>query len=317
LKIIRKISIFIQTNCIQFMFSNTFIPVLMVLLFLGCKPDNRNTNQQTGFQEIVQKDPSQKDDVPVYYRFPSAREMLNYIKNDALVYQTNLINSTENLREYTSTRSKTLNLGVYLADFSYMILFDRTRKAREYFNAIVELTSDLRISIPEEDEIIQRVSDNLHNPDSLISISDDYQSYIIDYLIQTDKEKTLAVLSTGSYIEGLYITLNMIADYEKNKKTLEKIAEQKYAFNNLVGFAKAFPEDVHTKYAIQQLEIINQHFSQLPVVTDETQSERIDSSRMIFKGGNQINISKSQFIELRKEVTEMRAEIVKHNKGEK
>ena len=295
------------------MISNPFILSLIAFLMLGCKPESKDKHQNAGFQRIVQESPQQQEDLPVYYRFPSAREMLKYIKSDALIYRTDLINSTQYLDQYNDSRSQTSNLGVYLADFSYMILFGKTRQARDYFNAIVELTSDLRISIPEEDAIIQRISDNLHNIDSLIKISDDYQSYIIDYLIKTDREKTLALISTGSYIEGLYIALNMVTDYKKNMETLERIADQKYAFNHLMRFAKSFPEDVHTKYAIRHLQEINEHFNQLTISGEAIKSERTGSNRMVFKGGEQITMNKEQFEMLREKVTEIRRDIVKHN----
>jgi hypothetical protein len=281
-----------------------------LVLFVGCKPADRKKESEENNSEIVDEAGFQRGDKPIYYRFPSAREMLSYIKTDELTYRTDLVNPTENISQYTDTRAKTLNLGVYLTDFSYMIIFGRTKKTREYFDAIIRLTSDLRISIPEEKEILNRISANLHNTDSLIAISETYQSHVIDYLVKTEKEKTLAVISTGSYIEGLYIGLELIRSFGNNRATINKIAEQKYAFNNLLHFAENYHEDINARYSIQCLKQINQHFKEFSVDPEKTKVRQVDSNRWVFKGGDKIRITRKQYLDLKETVGELRSGIV-------
>ncbi len=289
-------------------------------MFLGaflcssCKSDPDKGQDKTGFQNQKKEEKDTVEQKPVYYRFPSAKEMLSYLKTEDLVYKTDLMNPVNNLEKYHSTRAKALNLGVYLADLSYMILFEKTRQVEEYFNAIFNLSADLRINAPHEERLLQKISENMHNPDSLIEIADQYHADIIDYLINTGKEKTLAVISTGSYIEGLYIATHLISEYNKHENTVKKIAEQKHAFQNLTKFAKDFSNDLNTQYSLKYLNKINQHFRDFPVINEKTNIKRANDSTIVLEGGNKIEITKEHFQNLKNRVAQTRNQIITNSR---
>jgi hypothetical protein len=294
------------------MISKLLVFILFLFLMAGCKPETGKKGTQSESGEIMQTDTLSRTRRTVYYRFPSARKMLDYVKSENFNFRPDLINPAENIDKYTDTKSKALNLGVYLSDFFYMLVTDNTLNTHTYFDAIMRLISDLRISVPEQDEIIQSVDNNIHNADSLIRISEEYYTGIIDYLLKTDKEKTFAIISTGSYIEGLYIALNVIDDYTGNEGTAEKIAEQKYAFNNLMHFTKTYEEDLNVKHTLGYLIRINKHLSELSVQEGTTKVKRVDSNRFVFEGGDQVKINRDQFTNLRNVVTEIRSEIIEN-----
>ena len=287
-----------------------FILFFTSLCCTSCKPSDKKEEKSTGFQtESVQPKDSLKDR-PVYYRFPSAKEMLSYLKTEDLRYRTDLVNQVEHLERYHSTRAKALNLGVYLADLSYMILFEKTQEIKEYFNVIFNLSAELRINAPHEERLLEKISDNVHNPDSLIQIADQYHTDIIDYLLNTGKEKTLAVISTGSYIEGLYIGTHLIADYNSHESAIKKIVDQKHAFKNLTKFANDFSADLNTKYSIDYLQRINKYFEKFPVIEEEINVKRENDNTIVFEGGDSIKITKEHFENLKAEVTQIRQEII-------
>lgn len=293
---------------------------IVLILFSGaficssCKSDPDKGQDNTGFQNQKKEEKDTVEQKPVYYRFPSAKEMLSYLKTEDLVYRTDLMNPVNNLEKYHSTRAKALNLGVYLADLSYMILFEKTRQVEEYFNAIFNLSADLRINAPHEERLLQKISENMHSPDSLIEIADQYHADIIDYLINTGKEKTLAVISTGSYIEGLYIATHLISEYNKHENTVKKIAEQKHAFQNLTKFAKDFSNDLNTQYSLKYLNKINQNFRDFPVINEKTNIKRANDSTIVLEGGNKIEITKEHFQNLKNRVAQTRNQIITNSR---
>jgi hypothetical protein len=292
--------------------------VLIMLLgafcWISCKSNPDNNGGKTGFQSQKPKKVDTSEKKPVYYRFPSAKEMLSYLKTDDLVYRTDLMNPVNNLEKYHDTRSKTLNLGVYLADLSYMILFEKTQQVESYFNAIFNLSADLRINAPHEERLLQKISENMHNPDSLIEIADKYHTDIIDYLLNTGKEKTLAVISTGSYIEGLYIATHLISEYNKHKSTVRKIVDQKHAFQNLTKFAQDFSEDLNTQYSLEYLTKINQHFRDFPVIDEKTEIKRANDSTLVLEGGDKIEMTEEHFQNLKDQVTQIRNQIITNSR---
>jgi len=280
------------------------------LCFTSCKSNNTKEKKSTGFQTESEQPEDTLNEIPVYYRFPSAKEMLSYLKTEDLKYRTDLVNPVEHIERYHSTRAKSLNLGVYLADLSYMVLFGKTQEIKEYFNVIFNLSAELRINAPHEERLLEKISDNIHNPDSLIKIANQYHTDIIDYLLKTGKEKTLAVISTGSYIEGLYIASHLISDYNSHESAVKKIADQKHAFKNLTKFAKKFSTDLNTKYSLDYLGRINKYFGKFTVIEEETDVKRENDSTIVFEGGDSIKITKERFENLKEEVTQIRQEII-------
>mgnify|MGYP000332458517 CR=1 FL=1 len=293
-----------------------FIHMLLIVLVLlpGChnKPEDQGEDPPKGFdqQEKLHSHQQEYRESPVFYRYPSAREMLAYVRSKELSYKPGLVNPLNNRQTYHRSLSKNLNLGVYMTDLAYMILFQRTNKARDYFNRVVSLSQELRIVIPHKQKLVERVGQNLHEPDSLLRIFQDYQSEIIAYLMKTDQEDKLAVFSAGSYLEGLYLALQLVGDYADNQQTANKIAEQKYAFSHLEQFCRSHARDSNVARALTYLQEVNALFSRLPVEQDQSHSERTSAHQMVLKGGDRVIMNASHFYAMKQEVEKIRHQVV-------
>lgn len=293
----------------------TFATALMltITVCLSCglesKKEKESPDISRGDTDILQKNQPKSS---IYYRFPSAREMLSYIKAEELNYRTDIVNPFNNLDNYYSTKAKTLNLGVYITDLSYMILFDKTKNIDRYFNVIFNLTKDLRIKIPDEERLTEQIKRNMDDSEKLLQIAEDYQTKIIDHLLNTGQEKTLAVITTGSYIEGLYISTHLLSNSDSQEQTLKKIADQKHAFRNLTKFSQSFEKDINTKAALDYLEEINLFFNSLPVIKEETEVKKDKNNILLIEGGQKIEITPEKFNELKNTVTSIRNEIVEN-----
>ncbi|MFP4605214.1 MAG: hypothetical protein ACLFNJ_07555 [Bacteroidales bacterium] len=291
----------------------TTVLLLTITVYLSCGLEGKKEKKSTDFSrehtDVLQQDLPKKN---IYYRFPSAKEMLSYIKTEELNYRTGIVNPVNNLDNYYSTKAKTLNLGVYITDLSYMILFDRTQNIERYFNVIFNLTNDLRIKIPDEEELVEQISRNMDDSEKLLQIAEEYQTKIIDHLLNTGQEKTLAVITTGSYIEGLYISTKLLSNSDTQEKTLKKIADQKHAFRNLTKFSQSFEKDINTKAALVYLKDINSFFNSLPVIKEETEVKKDESNLLLIEGGKKSEITPENFNELKSIVSRIRTEIVEN-----
>jgi hypothetical protein len=135
-------------------------------------------------------------------------------------------------------------------------------------------------------------------------------------LRNTGQEKTLAVISTGSYIEGMYLSLNLVGNYDSYKETVRKIVEQKHAFKNLTFFARQYKEDQNVSYSLDRLDEINSFFDQLPLEKKETKVSRSKEHNLVIEGGEKVIITNKDFKELKSTIDTIRAEIV-HSKMNK
>ena len=297
-----------------------FLPIALVSIIISslnysCKTDVKKDTDDSIDSQALSDSLLSSDENYVFYSFPSSQEMFSFIKKDAeLVYRTDLVNPVENISKYIDTKSKTLALGIYLADLSYMTLFNKTSSAYDYFDLITKLSNNLRINLPFQDDISERIKANLNNPDSVVFISDQYSSKIVDYLLQNNKDKMLANITSASYIEGMYIALNLIGDYSDDSQVIHRIVEQKHSFTNLIKYANKYYNDENTKVAVDLLNEIYVIFEKFPEVEEsESKIERVDDNKMVLKGGKKIQISEDEFYELKEKIIEVRTKIIEYN----
>jgi len=299
--------------------TKSFYFILAIIVFIGsislsCKSRVENEDTTDIDSQAITDSLLAGNENLVFYSFPSSQEMFSFIKKDAkLIYRTDLVNSTENLSKYIDTRSKNLALGIYLADLSYMTLFNKTSNAYEYIDVITKLSNDLRINLPFQESFLERIKDNLSNEDSLVSISDQYSTKIVDYLLQNNKDKMLSNITSASYIEGLYIALNLVEDYSDDNTVIKRIVEQKHSFTNLIKYSKKYQYDENTNTAIDLLTQIYNVFEKFNVIEESKSTiERDENNRMVLKGGKKIVISENEYNELKQIVTEVRNKIVEN-----
>ncbi|MBI9053094.1 MAG: hypothetical protein JEY96_04720 [Bacteroidales bacterium] len=298
----------------------SFYPILAILIFFGslslsCKSNVEKDDTTDIDSQAITDSLLASNESLVFYSFPSSQEMFSFIKKDAeLVYRTDLVNSTDNFSKYIDTRSKNLALGIYLADLSYMTLFNKTSNSYDYLDVITKLSNDLRINLPFQKSFIERIKNNLNNEDSLANISDEYSTKIVDFLLQNNKDKILANITSASYIEGLYIALNLVEGYSDDNIVIRRIVEQKHSFTNLIKYAKKYHYDENTNTAIDLLTQIYNVFEKFDVIEESKSTiERDENNRMVLKGGKKIIISENEYNELKQIVTEVRNKIIENN----
>src|SRR6056297_2035917 len=118
-----------------------YVYLVFVLTIFSCVPNQEDENKE--LEGFFQKNEDATQ--ALYYRFPSASEMFSYLHSNELQFKQNIVNPIEQLNNYQTTEAKLLNLGVYLADLSYLVVFQERQLAQHYLTTVQRLTSQLRI----------------------------------------------------------------------------------------------------------------------------------------------------------------------------
>ncbi len=284
------------------------ITLLIVLITIaGCKDNpGKQENDALGFGDNTE---SREDIRAMYFRFPSSKEMINYIDFSDFTYHKELLNPTANNDKYFKSSQKMINLGVYLSDIAYLALFEKHNQLGDYLEVVLKNSDELRLEFPFQNQMLDRMKANVGNQDSLLHIAEEYQDKVIDNLLNSGREKTIAIVSTGGYIEGLYLALESVEDFEGNYTTIQRIAEQKYAFNNLLKFTARYQDDPNAATSLAYLEKIDSKFQAIkyeekPVIAKKQKDQ------LLIDGGRELHITREQFTELKKAVAEARNSIV-------
>ena len=169
-------------------------------------------------------------------------------------YNENLINSYTKVDEYQTTEEvKALNLGVFGADLGYLSSYDKTQGAINYMTSMQKLADGLGASTYDM-AMISRFESNLGNKDSLYLIIDQGMAEADQTLKSADRGDIAAMLTVGSFVEGLYIATQLVAQYPEGVFTEEQkytvltplirvILEQENSLNELIRLAGSVDND--------------------------------------------------------------------------
>ena len=221
------------------------IKILYVLLLLGVVLSGCNSastsskNQELSeieFQQTVKK--AQK----VFHVIPSPVEAAIVLQRAGVAYNEDLLNSYENVSKYQTIRKRAINLGVYGTDLSYSAVFEQTQASLNYFTAIKTLSEDIGLNEIINSELMERVENNIHRRDSLMSIIADVYILANEKLIENETDHISALIMAGGWIEALYMSTGLIEELNLSDDLLQRIAEQKYSLNNLIVLLETYKE---------------------------------------------------------------------------
>jgi len=246
----------------------------------------------------------------MYHRFPSVDEMLTSINKNKKEFSTNLVNSAAKSDEYLDSKSQALNLGVYSADLAYLTIHGKHTEAMVYFEALYELSDKLRISAAFNRNLLRRIQDNITNADSLQNISEQAINNLSEYLETNRNEKVFILLSVGGFVEALYLSVNLLSDFDSEAELVQKIADQKFVLDNITAYASYYESDPTIESILLDLEPLIKLYANLSVEATETSVNQNSDGKLVIGGGDKLVITKKEFDELVQVTTELRTKIV-------
>ncbi len=230
------------TNSCKFVSAALIFSIVFINLFSGCKIKK---DKETSAADESQTEVTKEEVIFEISGYPLPTSFyLTKMLNDARAsYILSISNNPENVDHYFSQKEKALNLGVYGADLSYASTYLMKHETMLFLEASKRLIDEMEISTVFNLNYIERVKNNLGNGDSLILIISDsfYDTY--EYLTEHEKDKQAVFILTGSWIEGLYITLQIALTAGDYTKFLEIIAEQESSLEILLDMLGSFEND--------------------------------------------------------------------------
>jgi len=159
----------------------------------------------------------QKQIEEVIYNIPSPTEIPYLLQQTGAEYNESLVNPRSKTDQYASRTDKAaMNLGVYAADIGYLTSYDKTQEAIDYLNSCKTLADNLGIIGTFDLEILKRFEANISQKDSLANLLNETVKQTEKFLKDDSRNKLAALVVTGSFVEGLYISTGLIKSYPKN-----------------------------------------------------------------------------------------------------
>ena len=192
--------------------------VIMFVMALSSCGSEKKEDKKSSSEEFEQAESDLKEQIQeVVYEIPSPSEIPFLLEATGAEFNGSLIHDNNRAGEYMSLNDKAaINLGIYAADIGYLVSYDKVQESLTYMGTAKKLADNLGISGSFDVELIKRFEDNLSRKDSLALLLNNTIQETENYLKDDNRNRLAALIVAGSFIEGLYISTQLIKSYPKD-----------------------------------------------------------------------------------------------------
>lgn len=303
----------------QYLYLNILLLPLLILAVMSCRSGSKQAPgsiDQDAAGEIIDQIEAVKQ---VYHLCPSPGEMLGVIDMEDLHFKGDLLNPPGNADKYLDTRARTIALGIYITDLAYAALFGRHEETLDYLEVVKKVAEQIRLTGAVNEELIQNARDNVESLDSLFDISNQAFINMLTFCERDGYQDYIMLLSAGAFVESLFLTINLVDDYDDAGYLITHIAEQKFAIENLQKAAESMAGADENVAAILEemrpvIEIYGAFASGAGGMSIKTEPESGEGQpkKLVIGGGEsaQPTLNREQFEMLKSETIKLRSELI-------
>src|SRR3954471_10661559 len=150
------------------------LSALTAFTFSNCG-DGEKTDEVDNNDSLKTEEPKTGPVSETFFQVPSPGEMLTFIKmvGGSKNKNTSFLNPPSNSKNYTDSKSKAINFGIYSCDLSYCSIFEIGSESLKYFKAVKTMGDQIGVSTAIKPEVLKRLESNIGSADSLAVITDD------------------------------------------------------------------------------------------------------------------------------------------------
>lgn len=289
--------------------------LILAILIPGCRSGEE---KQKKIEPLSQKDMQKvQEDIKqaekIFNALPTPLESAMLIRSAGAPFDRRYLNPIENTRLYTTTRSKALNLGIYTCDLSFASLYDQTQLIIDYMNAAKKMADGLGILDAINQETISKLEENINNKEVIMEIISETFLNSNSYLADNDQTSVAAIVLVGGWIEGLYISTQLVNLKDINgNKLVATIIDQKLSIDILINLLDSNKGNPDVDEIIRQMQKLKAVFDKINIKTTPIKTEIDHKTNVtILKSQVTTDMSVETFRELTAVVKEIRDSFVK------
>ncbi len=249
----------------------------------------------------------------IFYSLPSPLETALILKRSGAAYNEELLNKVDNVSKYTTNRSMALNLGIYSTDLSYASLFDQTQATIKYMSASKKMAEGLGILNAIDENIIQRLEENVNNRDIIMEIISETFLNTNSILEEDDRAATGAIILVGGWIEGLYLATQLVTDVKHTDSELvQRIIDQKLSLVTVVSLMEQYKSNTDVQVVLSDVRALKAVFDEIEIsISDVEIIPGKDGAPATLKSKNVVSVKPDSFSKLKGTVSQIRTKYIK------
>lgn len=293
--------------------------LLVFILILGlsaCKGGKKASNEEINVEAPKASDEILKDigqARKIFEALPSPLESAMLIKSAGAEFNEKLLNPVSNENKYVTNKAMALNLGIYTCDLSFASLYEQTQLLIDYMNAAKKMADGLGILKAIEQEDIDKLEENINNSEVIMDVVSQTFMNSNSYLEDNGQPATAAMVLVGGWIEGLYISTQLVdmKDFNGNK-LVSRIIDQKLSIDILLNLLNESKGNPAVDELIDQVGKLKQVFDKIKIDTSPIKTEYDQASNTtVLRSQVKTDMTPAVFTELSTVVADIRNSFVK------
>ncbi len=281
----------------------TITVLIIIMLMNSCKNRELNSNLT-----VASDSTSLEIKTDTSYFQLSPDEIINELLSENKELNPKFVNPISNAKNYIDTKYQALNLGVFIIDFVYLNICNDNQNALKYLKEMQSLAQMLNIYDCFNESLFTRIKNNILNHDTLSQITNEVYFKMFDILENTNRQNIFALLSTGAFIEAIYLSSMNISDDIRYKSSIQKILEQKYVFTNLTKDILKNSDDPVVKSVVISLDSLGILFA--GTSNTEVRVKHDKPNHIIINGGEIIVTHENFFLRFKRTIIKSRMDII-------
>ncbi|PHR47403.1 MAG: hypothetical protein COA32_08265 [Fluviicola sp.] len=292
------------------MMNKTIIVTCLLYLIVSCNSEESLEKKSVDVDtQTEQTDNEPKNEV--VYSIPSPNEQYDLLYFLGGEVDPTYVNDLSRVSNYTTTKQKALNFGVYMSDAAYMMKFNQGKKVfLDYVSTLDELGRSLDVSKVYGDDLLQKVEEIGADSDKLFELSSDNYLKVFDNMIENDKGKELSLMLSGAWVETMHILFKSAGGFDKDFDIQEAIIEQRYILDNLIGFVSEYEGEQEVDETLDKLYKIKKEFENLDCTQASVEVKDQGDNSFVLDGGESCLFTKESYSSLENLIKETRDSII-------
>ena len=264
-----------------------FAACLSLAWAVSCTSSSQQEQQESSATEQPKSSPMSEKIQSIVYEVPTPSEIPYIIQGTGAGYNEALINDIKRIDQYTFQLDKSaLNLGVYATDIGYLSSYDKAQQAINYMSSSKKLIDFLNVSGTLDERLIRDFERNISNRDSLAFLLDGTIQKTGEYLRNGSQDRLAALITTGSFVEGLYISTQLVSTYPKDilpddsrnlilTPVINLIIKQEKSVGELISMLQQIEDDESVNSLIAEMEALQGTYKKLNI-QEQIRNNRAD-----------------------------------------
>lgn len=215
-----------------------FYFIFLLLFLTNCISEEKTTalarEESTDLRVI-------KDEKPILvytkYDLPLPVDFYRFLKKENSPENcARYLNPVQNIEKYITNKKRGVNFGIYTSDLAYCTVFEKKQNCINYFGVTKELADVLHISRGYNMEMVDRLSNNINDNDSLHKIASKAYWNACNFLEANDEVNILPLIISGGWIESIFLAVISVDEKNPPQRFLNRLTAEKESLENLIQY---------------------------------------------------------------------------------